>query len=1027
MYRWLRRLLVLTFAAVVFGAGGLGWFAYLHYTDPETIRYLILDLAAKNLRGAKLDLANVRGRLIGGLELNDIVLTELANETSEPLEEVFRVASCRIIPDHHRLLEGALEIRKAILIDPVIHLRQRPDGRWNLAKWISPEPIHLDYGSIIQIRNGSVQLEFADPGTPSVAITDIHLEMQLKAPSELTWSGTMAHPAAPQLRTTGRGNLATKTMHGDLATAAPADLATLIQSLPDEILELLGAKTRIAGNLMFQTVVETKTTPNGVEWSASCAGRVSGGYLEHERLPHAIEEVHTEFYADRSGLRVTEFRARCGKATAELTANIPQWDMQQAHGRGDIWNVAFDDALYESLPLAHQQSWERVSPQGLVDLHGSLRHSGDRWHLAGYADLHECSASFFKFPYRVREVEGRVVLHPDGHVSLQCQGKARRAPVTLTGTFSGIRPGTGIDLRLAAKGLRLDDDLLAALPPSVVESIGKLHADVRGDAVVTIRRPDAQGGPADWLVDLELAAPHFTSDWFQYPIENVRGRMAVSKHRTEFKDFMGTSAGSTIRMNGQLVKTTDGSHLELAFEGRSVPLDQNLYKALPPSVREAWSSVRPAGKVDLFCHLIKPPEMPLDISVRIDPGQASINPTSFPYPLEAMEGMIDYHGGIVHWEELQASHGRATLRCSGQVQPTENGGALLLRNLYCPQLPCDGDLQDALPEGLVTVVDFLQPDRPLEISFKEIDIRWFHDHRPIEYRFDGSIFCHQSQLIPAVGVESASGGVFLRGQGVGDHVLARGNLELAAARIAGFSLNNVASPIEIKGSEIRLGNILGEIYGGKLYGRLLVDTSIPGYDCHLTASNASLGRYLRDVMPKSAPVDGLVQVVLYLRNGGDDIAKLQGDGRLFVREADIYQSPIIQEVFRLLNFQAPNGRAFDEVDCNFRLKDRYVLIDSLELLGPTDIVGPSLSLFSDQHGSLDLDTMNIDLRLHPRWAKGRVKIPLLSDVMNTASDQLITIPVKGPISDPTLTAEPVPGLRRIFEGPVRPAYPSSRR
>ncbi|MFO0948688.1 MAG: hypothetical protein U1D30_22645 [Planctomycetota bacterium] len=1023
MYKWFRKFVVITFAVVVFGAGGVGWYAYLHYTDPETVRQLILQLAEKSFPGGKITLEGAEGRLFGGLRLRGFGLDN--PDAPQGANEILHFKSCTVVPNHQRLLEGHLEIKKAILDEPVISLHQNAEGEWDIARWLGKRPIEFRYMTSVVVRDGLFRLTFHDPAIEPVELKDIDLEIKLDAPANLQWEGTLAHALANVIQTSGHGDLAAKQFHVEASSEEAIEMAQLPTRLPDELREKLREVSDLAGKLYVKVVGDIDAKEE-LAWSGKVDCQVREASLTHPKIPYPVTNADADLYATKEGLVVTRLKLACGPSTGEFRGQMPNWKLELFEGSGDLWGVPFSDELYEILPTRHQQSWERVSPQGNIDLHGSVRRVDDQWKLTGYADFNDCKASFYKVPYPVHKVFGRAVLHPDGHVSMDVRGLAGNAPASLTGTFNRIGPGTGMELKIKGTGVLADQAFLDSLPPGVVEAIRKIHAEAHGNVLITVQRTENEP-TIGWTVDAELAAPEVVTDWFPYPLYDVTGRLVVTKYKTEFLDFRGKSREGLVRLDGQLVKTTEGSHLELGIHATRIDLDEQLHAALPAGGKKTWTVLRPEGQVDLFCEIVKPPDLPLDVRLRIDPARSSITPVAFPYRLHGFVGKVDYHDQEVTWEELESRHGKVLIVSSGKVTIADDSGVLSLRGLHSPQLPFDADFRAALPKGLISVVDFLQPDRPFEVDFDELEVSWDgQSQRPPRYRFDGVLACEQTSLIPSVGIEKLTGIVTLVGEGEGDYTKAKGNIDLKSANVAGFTVRDAQTPLEVDGRNLLMHNIRGKMYGGNLYGTLKVDTQAAAYECRLTVATASLRQYLQDTLPQSANVDGIVQLELYMLNNGDHPGRLQGNGRLYIREADIYRSPVILEVFRLLNFQAPNGRAFDEVDCNFRLDGRLIRIDNLDLLGPSDIVGPSLSLFSDGEGWVNLDDYRVDVRLYPRWAKGRVKIPILSDAFNGASDQLITIGVTGRLSNPNVAAEPVPGLRRVLETPNRILSPKPR-
>ncbi|MGL5093967.1 MAG: hypothetical protein ACRDD1_00160, partial [Planctomycetia bacterium] len=142
-----------------------------------------------------------------------------------------------------------------------------------------------------------------------------------------------------------------------------------------------------------------------------------------------------------------------------------------------------------------------------------------------------------------------------------------------------------------------------------------------------------------------------------------------------------------------------------------------------------------------------------------------------------------------------------------------------------------------------------------------------------------------------------------------------------------------------------------------------------------------------------------------------------GSGRFHLREADLYRLPVVLDLFDLLNFQSPNGQAFDEVDCSFHLRDRMMILHKL------DLQGPSLSLVSEEEGRMNMETLQLDVRLRPRWGprvgRGRLNIPFVTPAVDQTADQLMTIRVQGRLDEPVISPELIPGAKRILDGPAK--------
>ena len=167
--------------------------------------------------------------------------------------------------------------------------------------------------------------------------------------------------------------------------------------------------------------------------------------------------------------------------------------------------------------------------------------------------------------------------------------------------------------------------------------------------------------------------------------------------------------------------------------------------------------------------------------------------------------------------------------------------------------------------------------------------------------------------------------------------------------------------------------------------------------------------------------------MIFLEGSGKDIGRLKGRGKLDVLDADIDHLPILQDLFRIGNLQPPCGRAFEEVNCDFRIEDRMVRIETLDLLGPPNLIGPSFNLFSDGEGTLKIDSGDLNLAVSARWGRGRLRVPVLTQSFNLASDQVWSFNITGQLENPIITPAPLKGFFRFLQGNVDSDYARRRK
>jgi hypothetical protein len=125
-----------------------------------------------------------------------------------------------------------------------------------------------------------------------------------------------------------------------------------------------------------------------------------------------------------------------------------------------------------------------------------------------------------------------------------------------------------------------------------------------------------------------------------------------------------------------------------------------------------------------------------------------------------------------------------------------------------------------------------------------------------------------------------------------------------------------------------------------------------------------------------------------------------------LRDANIYELPVMFSLLKVLSLKEPDLTAFTTSDIDFRLRDRYVYFPRI------DLNGDALSL--QGRGYLSFDKQ-LGLRFHPKVGRGGIRVPIISDVVDGASSQILELYVDGTLDNPEVRREPFPGLKEAIE------------
>jgi hypothetical protein len=133
---------------------------------------------------------------------------------------------------------------------------------------------------------------------------------------------------------------------------------------------------------------------------------------------------------------------------------------------------------------------------------------------------------------------------------------------------------------------------------------------------------------------------------------------------------------------------------------------------------------------------------------------------------------------------------------------------------------------------------------------------------------------------------------------------------------------------------------------------------------------------------------------------------LRGQGQLRLREADIYELPLVVAMLKVLRVKSPDRNAFASSSVQFRIEGPHAYLDEIEL------AGDAISLVGN--GEVGFDG---DLQMTFRSIMGDVEtqLPAMKRMLGGASGQFLLLHVDGTLADPELTTEAFPTLAAALQ------------
>jgi len=923
------------------------------------------------------------------------------------------------------LATGAPRITAIRLRRPTVQAVRAADGTWSVSRLLGRRPprafVPVTVEDATVVIEDPVQRQWLTVREIGLDVTPGHDGVAIRgvASGDLFERATFAGTLRPS---DGRfdvsGTLESLEVSPRMHALVPA--ATTVAGLRGRV----GLEWRVAGAMHEPQAA-----------SFTVAGQLEGGRFEHAALPFAVSDVTAEFHADNSGMTCTRLEAHSGTTLI--------------HGSGRLvgWRPDADyDAVIEAERLVVGRHWEGLLPDKLSAQWSKLLPAGEidiRAHVVRRAGAvspdvsvrcRNVSLTHYRFPYRLDRTVGTVTFK-GAALQLHLTGQAGGHPVHVAGEIdTAVAGGQGF-VEVSGSGMRIDDALLAAMPPRSADILRKLRAQGTFDfAFRHDRAPHLPRGHANTLA-ISLAQCSLAYAGFPYPLSNVGGRLRMEHGRWTIGELTGSNDTGIVRCTGELEpRGDDDGELVLRLAGTGVVLERELRDALPAGVRRVWDDLDPRGSAEFTAtvrHRVKDRDTTVELEARPQGDTVSIEPAWFPYRLERLRGRISWCDGRLRFDDVRGEHDRTTVAAAGSCRFTPDGGwHVAFERLAAERFRLDHQVLDALPVGLQRAVSGIHLRGLLSLE-GTIDV---HSTAPVAaVRPDGltetipgppaaawdvHLDMEQAALDVGVPVEHVHGGVRLRGASDGQTWFAQGEVAVDSAMVGGVQVTAVEGPLALDPAGVRFGqSAAGAGTAARRFsarvagGRLLADGGFeagPAGRFAVAASlgDADVGRLVTEATGAAHRYAGRLQGVVEVSGSRAGTHSLAGRGQVRVRDADIYELPLVVALLKILRVRAPDRNAFSSSVVDFRIEGPRAYLDSIELSGDAiSLVGA---------GEVDFDT-NLRLTFRSIMGEAETQLPVMKRVMGGASGQFLLVHVDGTLAEPVTSTEAFPTLAAALQ------------
>lgn len=778
------------------------------------------------------------------------------------------------------------------------------------------------------------------------------------------------------------------------------------------------------------------------------AGKIESARYEHATLPFAIADISAEFRADRSGGQIRNLQAHSGPT------------LLKGGGRWNRWDLATDFELEVEaerllvgrhweplLPESAAVHWRKLLPAGEVDVRAHLVRTASRIEPKVSLRCRSVSITHYRFPYRLDRTVGTVVL--DGaSLSMHLTGQAGGHPVHVDGMFENPGANAKGFLEVRADGMGIDEGLLAAMPVRSADIVRSLRAaGTFGFVFRHDRSPDLPGGHSNSL-GIRLARCSMAYVGFPYPLSGVSGTVHMRDGKWTIRDVSGFNDSGEVRCSGELEPADEGDgELVLRFTGSRMVLEDELRDSLPGGMRRIWNEVDPRGLVDVQAtvrHRVKARSTEVEMQASPHGETVSIEPAWFPYRLERLAGRLLWERGVLRFEGVRGVHGRTTVATEGSCRFQPDGAwHVSFQKLSADRFRAENEVLEALPEGLQQAVQSMRPRGLMSLagSLEVFSNPPVAEPSPpdrnadskagpsaaattgragrVSATWDMHVDVEQGTLDVGVPLEHVHGGVHLVGQSDGSRWQSHGELAIDSLIWRGVQMTSLEGPLAIDAEGVRFGTAASQadlnrgrrlsarVAGGAMQADGVVSSGDSGrFRIAATLGDSDLARLAGESLGTSHRYRGRVHGAIDLSGSRAGTHSFSGKGELRLRNADIYELPLVLAMLKMLRVKPPDRNAFGSSFVEFRVEGPRAYLDTIELSGD------AISLVGN--GELDLDG-KVHMTFRSIMGDSETQLPVMKRMLGGASGQFMLIHVDGTLADPEMNSEAFPTLNAAIQ------------
>ncbi len=733
-----------------------------------------------------------------------------------------------------------------------------------------------------------------------------------------------------------------------------------------------------------------------------------GAACRYRHFPYDFEDARGTLRLTGGRVLFDNLTARHGAGRITATGvvnNTRSWAGFELCFRGQ--DVALNDDLYAALPDKYRRLWRQAAPLGLCDVAATVgRPEGSAATGALPADV---AIEAHLLGGSLALAQGRRLDHVDGWLNVggdalrvqSLHGYDGDAGVWLDGDLR-LRDGdTQTDLRVAVSDLPLGQSTTlgarggAAAPAAQFAGLA--------DVVGRIAGTPAEGAREQHLaVRIKTGRLHGLDAARVWVVEH--GLVLVRGTARRLVSFVCAQGADRLELSGALPpEGAAPGPLDLDVHAQTTGLQELYPQFIPPAWAELVDEVGLAGAADVTVRLRREDAggSGAEQIAEVTMHAAQMRARSLPLALRDVDAEVALSPGRFRVVRAAAACGTAGKVLVTQPQDGTWGAGHLdaLFDIVAEQMVLDDAARAALPEKAAELLERLEARGEFDAYLPRVHVSGAAERT---WRLEGRLPLRNAAL--QMGLDLRLTAAQLYGTctiGPTGAVDLEAQFDIEAGQLGGRRIARWEGLLRRAAGErwVVLENLQGQLCDGAAQGALRIDPQTSDYELSLRLYGVSAAELLpprpdRPEQRRPGRIDGEV----WLRGRGADSGSRRGGGHLRISGASFLQTPVLASIFTVRP-QAGRSETVDQADLRFLWEGHevwleHIVIDSRDLR----LVGT---------GTWDLRDDSVRMTLWGARPETWPRISVLTELLETAGQELIQYRVDGTLAKTRVTAEPL--------------------